>query len=295
MSEENTGGKAHGGNDSAVSWWPLVAPGDLFDWVVAGRRLGDWLPDGGRMPEGVSRAPFAWLGAEDVQALGGGRPGTRLIDGSGALLAHVGPGDIGGPSLEAGDSLLVRHPWDLFHVVADLLTALESEKTQDQVVVTNSGVCVDGWLRLGEGCRVLPGVVVEGRVLAGPGCVLGPNCFLRGDVVLGEGVRVGHGVEIKNSILGRGSAVSHLSYVGDSILGSDVNFGAGTMTANFRHDGGFHRSEVDGVLIDTGRRKFGCVAGDGVRTGIHTGIYPGRKLGPGVCTHPGTMVARDLR
>lgn len=295
MSEGNSGSATPDAVDCGALWWPLAAPGDLFDWVVAGKRLGDWLPDGGRMPQGVSRVPFAWFGAEDLRVLGGGRPGTRLTDGSGALLAHVEPVSAGGPCLEAVESRLVRHPWDLFWVVADLLRSLELEEAQAQDVAFSSSAHVEGWMRLGEGCRVLPGVVVSGRVLAGPGCVLGPNCFLRGDVVLGDGVRVGHGVEIKNSILGSGSAVSHLSYVGDSILGSDVNFGAGTMTANFRHDGANHRSEVDGVLIDTGRRKFGCVAGDGVRTGIHTGIYPGRKLGPGAWTRPGTMVTRDVR
>ena len=51
---------------------------------------------------------------------------------------------------------------------------------------------------------------------------------------------------------------------------------------------------VDGVLIDTGRRKFGTVIGSGVHTGIHTSIYPGRKLWAGVSTLPGQVVQRDL-
>lgn len=51
---------------------------------------------------------------------------------------------------------------------------------------------------------------------------------------------------------------------------------------------------VDGELVDTGRRKFGAIVGDGVHTGIHTAIYPGRKLWPGACTRPGEIVARDL-
>jgi bifunctional UDP-N-acetylglucosamine pyrophosphorylase/glucosamine-1-phosphate N-acetyltransferase len=101
-------------------------------------------------------------------------------------------------------------------------------------------------------------------------------------------------VEIKNSLVMRGSSIGHLSYCGDSIVGEGVNFGAGTITANFRHDGGNHRSVVGGELVDTGRRKFGAVLGDHVHTGIHTSIYPGRKLWPKASTRPGDVVRRDI-
>jgi UDP-N-acetylglucosamine diphosphorylase / glucose-1-phosphate thymidylyltransferase / UDP-N-acetylgalactosamine diphosphorylase / glucosamine-1-phosphate N-acetyltransferase / galactosamine-1-phosphate N-acetyltransferase len=75
--------------------------------------------------------------------------------------------------------------------------------------------------------------------------------------------------------------VGHLSYVGDSVLGEKVNFGAGTIHLQPPPRRQNHRSLVDGELIDTGRRKFGAIVGDGVHTGIHTSIYPGRKLWPG--------------
>ena len=80
-----------------------------------------------------------------------------------------------------------------------------------------------------------------------------------------------------------------------SVIGDRVNFGAGTIISNFRHDGKNHRSMVDGELVETGRRKFGAVIGDAVHTGIHTAIYPGRKMGPGTMTRPGEVVERDLR
>ena len=54
------------------------------------------------------------------------------------------------------------------------------------------------------------------------------------------------------------------------------------------------RSAVDGRLIDTGRRKFGAIIGDGVHTGINTSIYPGRKLWPGTTTRPGDIVQKDI-
>ena len=89
--------------------------------------------------------------------------------------------------------------------------------------------------------------------------------------------------------------VGHLSYIGDSVLGEKVNLGAGTVSSNLRHDGSNHRSEFHGELIDTGRRKFGVVVGDGVHTGINTSFYPGRKLYPGTTTLPGQIVQKDLK
>ena len=150
-------------------------------------------------------------------------------------------------------------------------------------------------LLVGEGTRVLPGVYVEGLVVIGKNCKIGPNCYLRGPISIGDQCHIGQAVELKNTIVGNGTNVGHLSYVGDSVMGNQVNFGAGTITSNLRHDGNNHRSVIDGTIIDTGRRKFGTVIGDGVHTGIHTSLYPGRKLGPGTMTLPGEVVSKDKR
>ncbi len=90
-------------------------------------------------------------------------------------------------------------------------------------------------------------------------------------------------------------AAGHLSYIGDSVVGEKTNFGAGTITANFRHDGKNHRSAVDDKIIDTGRRKFGTIIGSNVHTGIHTSIYPGRKIGRNASTLPGAIVKKDVK
>lgn len=148
-------------------------------------------------------------------------------------------------------------------------------------------------LAVGEGTKVLPGVYVEGLVVIGKNCKIGPNCYLRGPISIGDNCHVGQGVELKNTILGDGTNVGHLSYIGDSVLANKVNLGAGTITSNLRHDGKNHRSAVDGVVVDTGRRKFGTIIGDGVHTGVHTSLYPGRKLGAGTTTLPGEVVSKD--
>ena len=151
-----------------------------------------------------------------------------------------------------------------------------------------------GPVYIGKGTIVRPGAVIDGPVYVGENCTIGPNCWLRPGTTVGNRCRIGQGVEIKNSILFDDTMVSHLTYVGDSVLGDHVNLGCMTVTANLRHDGTSQRSKVGTNLVDTGRRKLGAIIGDGVHTGIHTSIYPGRKLWPGTSTLPGSVVDRDI-
>jgi bifunctional UDP-N-acetylglucosamine pyrophosphorylase/glucosamine-1-phosphate N-acetyltransferase len=186
----------------------------------------------------------------------------------------------------------IRYPWDLLAVNELMVGALTQDAIAGEV---SSAAHIEGHLVLGPGARILPGVMIEGNVLVGAYTRIGPNCYVRGNTSIGERCHIGQAVEIKNSIVMNGVHLAHLSYCGDSIIGENANLGAGTIISNFRHDGQNHRSLVNGILIDTGRRKFGAVIGDGVHTGIHTSIYPGRKLWPGVTTRPGAIVQNDLR
>jgi bifunctional UDP-N-acetylglucosamine pyrophosphorylase/glucosamine-1-phosphate N-acetyltransferase len=144
-----------------------------------------------------------------------------------------------------------------------------------------------------EGAVVEAGVTVEGPALIRSGADVGPNAYVRGATVVGEGCHVGHGVELKNSVLLSGADVPHLSYVGDSLLGPDVNLGAGTQVANLRHDDAAVRQTVKGERVSTGRRKYGVVAGDGAKTGVNTSLAPGVVLSAGATTRPGETVDRD--
>lgn len=182
-----------------------------------------------------------------------------------------------------------KYPWDLLDLNAELIATLTDWPGHPAFQLGD-----DARVIVGEGTKILPGVFIEGSIVIGRNCKIGPNCYLRGSTSIGDNCHVGQAVEVKNSILAPGASVGHLSYVGDSYVGAKANFGAGTITSNFRHDGSNHRSEVDGKLIDSGRRKFGAIIGNGVHTGINTSLYPGRKLGPGTCTLPGQIVSKDI-
>ena len=238
---------------------------------------------------GLHTHPQAWLTAEDVALISPATP--TLVDERRTPLAWFGDFPDAEKAIVANSSFLIVHSWDLLRANELFVGSLTEAKIEGDI---HPNAVIEGIIHLGPGSRILPGVFIEGNVVIGANCKIGPNCYLRGSTSVGDKCHVGNAVEIKNSILLSGTNVGHLSYVGDSVLGEKVNFGAGTVTSNLRHDGKNHRTEVDGVLIDTGRRKFGCIVGDGVHTGINTSIYPGRKLWQGTSTRPGEIVRRDV-
>jgi len=183
----------------------------------------------------------------------------------------------------------VGRPWELLEANEMLLDDID----RDLRGTVSDDVDLRGPVVVEEGATIEPGVVIEGPVYVDAGAEVGPNAYLRGSTYLGENVHVGNGVEIKNSVIRTDSAVPHLSYVGDSVIGLDVNFGAGTKVANLRHDGADVRLTVKGERVSTDRRKMGVVAGDGVKTGINTSIEPGVVLSSGARTEPGERISRD--
>jgi len=189
-----------------------------------------------------------------------------------------------------GAWLPIGYPWDLLAATQHLLDRDPPTAILGEI---STAAHLSGDVGIGRGTVIRPGVVIDGPAIIGQDCTIGPNAWIRPYSAIGDGCKVGQGSEIKGSILMAGTAVPHLSYVGDSVLGANVNFGCGTVTANFRHDGANHRSVVKGALVDTGRRKLGAIVGDDVHTGINTSIYPGRKLWPHTSTLPGEVVRRD--
>ncbi len=149
---------------------------------------------------------------------------------------------------------------------------------------------VDGVLELGEGSVIKAGCVIEGYVRIGRRCTIGPNAYLRGETSIGDDCLIGNAVEVKSSILGNKVFVAHLSYIGDSVLGNDVNVGGGCIFSNFRHDAGDIRMPWGGALCTTGRNKLGAAVGDHARIGCKCVILPGRVIAPGTHTEPGSVI-----
>jgi NDP-sugar pyrophosphorylase family protein len=292
---------------SPESCYPITSTRSLAMCPVANRPLADVQLDrlrevGFEIQAGVASEGAlwmrgdAWLSLETLRRLRCAGGPVRLKDGQGEVLASTGdPAEcFSGTELMVADNdtFRIRYPWHLLRINEILLAGVTENRIEGEI---SSAAHLEGHLVLGPGSRVLPGVMIEGTVVVGANCKIGPNCYLRGSTSVGDGCHVGQAVEIKNSILMKKVSIGHLSYCGDSIIGEGTNFGAGTITANYRHDGKSHRSMVGAEWVDTGRRKFGAVFGDRVHTGIHTSIYPGRKLWPEMSTLPGAIVKTDLK
>jgi bifunctional UDP-N-acetylglucosamine pyrophosphorylase/glucosamine-1-phosphate N-acetyltransferase len=189
--------------------------------------------------------------------------------------------------IELKDWIEVGRPWDILVANEKLMPDVKAHIEGD----IEPGATLKGMVSVGRGTVVRTGSYIVGPVVIGEDCDIGPNCYIRPSTCLGKNVRVGNAVEIKNSAIMDGTKIGHLSYVGDSVVGSNCNFGAGTIASNLRHDNANIKSYIKGLPVDSGRRKLGVIMGDNVKTGIHTTIYPGTVIESGHRSMP----ASELR
>ncbi len=141
-------------------------------------------------------------------------------------------------------------------------------------------------IEIGRGVLVEPGAYLKGPLFVGDFSEIRQGAYIRGKCYVGKGCVVGHTTEIKNSIMLDGAKAGHFAYLGDSILGREVNLGAGTKLANLKLTGQNIRIKVEKEVFDTGLRKLGAILGDGVQTGCNSVTNPGTLLGPGAFLLP---------
>ena len=177
-------------------------------------------------------------------------------------------------------------------------------------VVDPANTYVDPRCSVAPGVTLLPGTILRGHTAIAPGCEIGPNSMVR-DCIVGEGTtinasqvnesmigshttvgpftyvrpgcrigdhcRVGDFVEVKNSVIGHGTKISHLTYVGDSDVGRRVNFGCGTVTTNY-----------------DGHKKFRCTIGDDAFLGCNTNLIAPVTVGDRAYTAAGSTVTDNV-
>ncbi len=132
---------------------------------------------------------------------------------------------------------------------------------------------------------------IKGSAIIGDNSIIGHAAFLRGGVIIGPDVNVGHATEVKHSIIMQKSALAHLNYIGDSIVGASCNISGGATLANWRFD----KKEIEirngDLRIPTGMDKFGAIVGDGCFVGVSAVLNPGTVLGKGCLVFPLVSVA----
>ena len=120
----------------------------------------------------------------------------------------------------------VGYPWHILDAHEMLIEEVDFVVEGE----VEEGVKINGKLKLGKNSIIKSGCYLEGEIIIGDNCIVGPNAYIRGTTVIGNGCRVGAFCEVKNSILFENSFISHLVYVGNSIIGSNSNLSAGTIT-----------------------------------------------------------------
>jgi len=172
-----------------------------------------------------------------------------------------------------------RSPWD---VLGNLASFVESLGLGEICVDIPDGVFIKGSVFIGKGSVVEPGASIEGPCWIGENVIVRHGAYIRGNVYVGDGCIIGHATEVKNSVLLSGAKAAHFNYVGDSIVGSGANLGAGVILANVRHDG----AEIVVQGNQTGLEKFGALVGDGASLGCNCVTNPGTVVLKGAVSRP---------
>ena len=155
---------------------------------------------------------------------------------------------------------------------------------------------IKGRVYIAKGATVEPTAYIVGPTYIGPDAEVRHGAYIRGNCYIGPNSVVGHTTEVKGSIFMDGAKAGHFAYVGDSILGRDVNLGAGTKLANLKLRGNEVKlRDKNGNSIASGLRKLGAIIGDEAQTGCNSVLSPGTILYPktGVlpCVHyQGTLI-----
>lgn len=178
-------------------------------------------------------------------------------------------------SQSALSSFAAETPWTLTKNAEDIV--------RQMIGSLGPGYRVEGDVAVHETATIELGSAIKGAAIIGPRCFIASTALVRGGCWLESNVIIGPAAELKTSFIFAGSKLAHLNFVGDSVLGGDVNIEAGAMLANYRNERADKRIFVQhqSQVLDTGVDKFGALVGDHARIGANAVLAPGTLLSQG--------------
>jgi UDP-N-acetylglucosamine diphosphorylase / glucose-1-phosphate thymidylyltransferase / UDP-N-acetylgalactosamine diphosphorylase / glucosamine-1-phosphate N-acetyltransferase / galactosamine-1-phosphate N-acetyltransferase len=163
-------------------------------------------------------------------------------------------------------------PWEITDCLKDIICQRQQQLGRDYEI--------DHETAIHKTALIENGAVIKSPAIIGPHCTVGAHAYFREGVFLVQSVKIGPGCEIKNSIIFPETAIAHFNYVGNSIVGSYVNFEAGSIAANHYNERETKRIFVSyhSEIFDTGVEKFGSLIGDRSKIGANAVLSPGTIL-----------------
>lgn len=172
--------------------------------------------------------------------------------------------------------------------------ALSKISASDPSSLAANHVVIKGNVHIGEDCDIDPFVLIEGPAWIGNRVKIRSGALIRAGTILGDDVVIGHGAEIKNAHVAAGAKLQSNVFVGDSIIGTEVRIGSGTILANRRFDQAVVFLDLGGNKVPVGRDKFGAVIGDRTRIGANATTAPGTMIGPDCIVYSNASIAGTI-
>ena len=169
-----------------------------------------------------------------------------------------------------------------------------NELLEGASVIMAGAVLLGDRIKLGRSVLIEAGALIKSPAIIGDRTEIRQGAYLRGYCLIGRRCVVGHVTEVKHSIFLDDAKAGHFAYLGDSILGNEVNLGAGTKLANLRFTSGDVQVRTADKPVPTGLRKLGAILADHVQTGCNSVTNPGTLLGRKSVLMPNTTAPSGL-
>jgi NDP-sugar pyrophosphorylase family protein len=166
------------------------------------------------------------------------------------------------------------YPWQMLEKLKEFMNCLDLGQIYG-FIDPRADVRDLSTLYLGEGSEIGPGALIEGSVYLGRNVKVRHGAYIRGPVFIDDESVIGHASEIKHSIFFKQTSAAHFNYVGNSVLGCDVQLGAGATCANLRFDKKpvIIRTQTERLITE--HKKMGAIIGQGARVGCQAVLSPG--------------------
>jgi len=165
-----------------------------------------------------------------------------------------------------------KEPWHITNTISTLL--------EETILNLDSNYSITNGVAIHKTAIIETGAVLKRPTIISSNCFVGANSYFRAGVFLGESVKIGANCEIKSSIICAKTAIAHLNYIGNSIIGTNVNFEAGSIAANHYNERTLKeiKVKINQKIINTKFEKFGALVGDNSKIGANAVLSPGTIL-----------------